>query len=366
MTVQPLVNYNRIEPTDASPLLALPFGDFSGALYQPFIAYSVSYRHTAAQRTLPWIRSMNRDTFPMTTEETVRWLKEKHNVHANGKEIVRWEEAALNWVRPIGTTAWPYIRVSERRSSFSGISLETQRAEIVRYYARRFTDGTIGMGPVFSDPSVSASKTEFRHRRGGMALSLLIRPGDHILFARLDRGLRSVYDASVCWHEYWQPKNITPHFLDLGIDLTTAHGQLVFNIMVAVAQSESDIKSERMKGIVKTMKENHRPMAYAPLGWKKQGQGKNARLVKDEPTRVIMREIYRLREEEHKSFWQISDIIEQRICQFAGRLYTKSAWQPRLWNYKRCEKAWFRWGEILRDEYLRVPASEKPPAIEGS
>ena len=78
-----------------------------------------------------------------------------------------------------------------------------------------------------------------------------LREGDTLVVTRLDRLARSTFDLCKIAHDLEQ-KKVDLKVLDQGIDTSDATGRLLFNMLGAIAQFETEIRSERqMEGILK-------------------------------------------------------------------------------------------------------------------
>lgn len=73
-----------------------------------------------------------------------------------------------------------------------------------------------------------------------------VREGDVLVVSRLDRIARSVLDlANIA--DLLATKRVSLRVLDQGIDTSTAEGKLMFNLLGAFAEFESDIRAERQR-----------------------------------------------------------------------------------------------------------------------
>lgn len=138
-----------------------------------------------------------------------------------------------------------YVRVSHI-DQLQGVSLERQAYEGWRYYALKLKDIGIDEGELFEERAISAWKVPLLARKEGARMNDMLQPGDHVVFLRLDRAFRSVRDMSVTC-SIWLDKGVNIHFINPGLDMSTAFGKLQANIIAAVVQWESDMKSERLK-----------------------------------------------------------------------------------------------------------------------
>lgn len=143
---------------------------------------------------------------------------------------------------PIGTAVYGYCRVSHEESKKSGLSVAAQKDAITRYCQHK----KLAKPRFFVDEAVSAWKVRFFQRPKGKILRNLMKPGDTIIFYRLDRGFRSLLDF-VKTVPVWIEEGYNVVILDQNFDLTTANGKLFLNVMAAYAQWKSDMISQRTK-----------------------------------------------------------------------------------------------------------------------
>lgn len=109
------------------------------------------------------------------------------------------------------------------------------------------------------------------------------------------------------------------HFVDQGLNMDTANGRLVVNVMTCVAQWESEIKSERVKAALHRKKRNHQPVNQkVPVGKTVVGTGRNKRYINDVNQRPVLRLIKYLRNR-GMSYRRISDRIELLLASREGR-----------------------------------------------
>ena len=131
-----------------------------------------------------------------------------------------------------------YLRVSTEEQGRSGLGLDAQRTVIEAQARARGWDVRW-----VADEAASAKSL---HRPGmRLALAALQRgEAQAIVVAKLDRLSRSVQDFAglldVARRQHW-----AVIALDLGVDTTTSAGELVANVMAAVAQWERRVIGER-------------------------------------------------------------------------------------------------------------------------
>lgn len=176
-----------------------------------------------------------------------------------------------------------YPRVSTEEQFIHGLSLQAQESDL-RDYADRMGYKIVD---VYADEGVSARKPITKRP----ALMRLLRDVqdnkvDIILVTKLDRWFRNIKEYQVTQeilekhHCYW--KTIFEDY-----DTSTANGQMVVNIMLAVAQNECDRTSERIKTVFEHKFRNGQHVTgAAPYGYKLVDK----RLEKDPETGAIVKD----------------------------------------------------------------------------
>jgi len=81
-----------------------------------------------------------------------------------------------------------------------------------------------------------------------------VREGDTLVVTRLDRLARSTLHLCQI-AEQLEKKNVNLHVLDQNIDTSDATGRLLFNMLGAIGQFETEIRSERQMDGIKKAKE---------------------------------------------------------------------------------------------------------------
>jgi DNA invertase Pin-like site-specific DNA recombinase len=133
-----------------------------------------------------------------------------------------------------------YLRCSTEEQSDSGLGLAAQRACITTEAERRGWDVEW-----IVDAGYSASNL----RRPGIERALSVLRGgeaDALVVAKLDRLSRSVPDFAATLKAA-QRQGWALVALDLGVDTTTPAGELIANVMAAVAQWERRVIGQRTK-----------------------------------------------------------------------------------------------------------------------
>lgn len=142
-------------------------------------------------------------------------------------------------------TVYGYTRVSSPTQVKYGQGLEIQTETIKRYCLSKDLD----LEEVFTDPAEHGS-TPLDDRPAGRAMLSVLQRGDHVVVANLSRAWRSVIDA-VGTVQRWEKQGVTTHLIDLGIDLSTPTGRLLFTVVAAVAEFERTIIRERIRAGVR-------------------------------------------------------------------------------------------------------------------
>lgn len=178
-----------------------------------------------------------------------------------------------------------YDRVSSELQVKFGLSLDTQKALLTEYA------NTHGYEIVdcYIDEGITARK-KLENRKEFMRLMSDIKKDkiDIVLVTKLDRWFRNVKDyhntQAVLEAHHCNWKTILEDY-----DTSTADGQLKINIMLAVAQNESDRTSERIKVVFDYKKRKGEHLTgKAPYGY----QTVNKMLEKDPGAQHIVENIY--------------------------------------------------------------------------
>lgn len=143
--------------------------------------------------------------------------------------------------------------------------MERQAHDGWAFYERVIAPLGVVRGEVFEERAVSAFKVPFMERPEGKRLNLALKPGDHVVFLRLDRAFRRLRDmANTC--PIWLDRGVNVHFISPNINLSTAQGKLVAHVIAAVVEWESAMKSERLReaAAYRRMKYPMRPCSTSP------------------------------------------------------------------------------------------------------
>lgn len=131
-----------------------------------------------------------------------------------------------------------YLRVSTAEQGTSGLGLDAQRTTIAAHAAAR------GWDVSWVVDEAASAKT--MNRPGLRAVLAMLSAGEAgaVVVAKLDRLSRSVQDFSGLLDKA-RRQGWAVVALDLGVDTTTSAGELVANVMAAVAQWERRVIGER-------------------------------------------------------------------------------------------------------------------------
>jgi DNA invertase Pin-like site-specific DNA recombinase len=184
-------------------------------------------------------------------------------------------------------TAAGYIRVSSAEQALKGLSIETQIAEIENH-AKAHNMKLVG---IYIDRGITARKS-LHKRIDFMRMMEDVESGKikHILVLRLDRFFRNIYDYHRMMNEYLIPNKCDWSAVKEQYSTATTNGRLMINLRLSIAEQECDTDSDRIKDVQK-----HRVAegyiisgGGVALGMKVE----NKRMVKDENTNHIAKEIY--------------------------------------------------------------------------
>src|SRR5271170_5585038 len=183
-------------------------------------------------------------------------------------------------VQSAAPRVYGYARVSSAGQAESGLSLEEQ----TRRCAGRALENNWTIAHTYVDAGVSGS-IALAARPEGARLLQVLRPGDQVIAAKLDRVFRSALDASETIASFKQRK-ISLWLLDLGGDCSgNGISELVLTILAAVAEFERTRIGERIADAKAAMRHNGLHLGGSrPFGWQlgeHVGPGRTRRLVPD-------------------------------------------------------------------------------------
>lgn len=174
-----------------------------------------------------------------------------------------------------------------------GLTEEVQRRKVEHYAEQSLPEHLYGGWHY--DSAVSGTTPLFE-RREGRNLWALAQPGDHIIWAKLDRAFRSVIDGAGTLSLLSQ-KGVFVHSLDLGLDTSTAIGRCICTVMLAFAELEREYASERTSEALEVKRLAGLPYnSHVPYGWKKHGMKRLSKFVPDMEERSTAFEMIVLRD----------------------------------------------------------------------
>jgi DNA invertase Pin-like site-specific DNA recombinase len=155
------------------------------------------------------------------------------------------------------TTMIGYLRVSTEEQANSGLGLDAQRDTIQRYADAHGWDLIWHVDEGLSAKSLDRPQLQTALDR--LNTTPKRRDVDGIVVAKLDRLSRSVVDfAGVL--ELARARGWSLVAIDLGVDTSTATGEMVANVMMAVAQWERRVIGERTSAAMQAAKRAGRHM----------------------------------------------------------------------------------------------------------
>jgi DNA invertase Pin-like site-specific DNA recombinase len=147
-----------------------------------------------------------------------------------------------------------YCRVSTGEQALSGLGLADQEQQIRAMATARGWRLT----EVVRDEGASAGSLERPGLKGALE-RLAAGRADGLVVAKLDRLSRSTVDLGLLleWFVLVDKAFVS---LDLGVDTTTAGGQLVVNVLGAVAEWERSVISERTRAALAQLRAQGKPV----------------------------------------------------------------------------------------------------------
>jgi putative DNA-invertase from lambdoid prophage Rac len=190
-----------------------------------------------------------------------------------------------------------YARASTKKQVDSP---ETQRDLMQRYAHLQ------GLGdPIFFTDAAKTGKVPWEDREAGCALFGRLRPGDHVIIAKLDRAFRKLSDCVVVLEKF-ERMGVRFHVVNLlggAIDLSSPMGRFLIHILAAFAELERAFISERTReGLANKKRKGTCFTNYPGYGfrWDKRNiGGKWVKVkVRDDQEREVMESIaaWRMRE----------------------------------------------------------------------
>jgi DNA invertase Pin-like site-specific DNA recombinase len=224
-----------------------------------------------------------------------------------------------------------YARASTKKQIDSP---ETQK-DIARKYA---VLNSLGDATIFVDAAKSG-KTPWEDRDAGRELFKRLKPGDHVIVARLDRAFRRLADCVVVLEKF-ERLGVRLHVCNMlggALDLASPMGRFLIHILAAFAELERAFISERTKdGLANKKRKNVAHTRFPGYGCKWKKVWVDGKLVKvrerDDDERNVMRSILSWRMQDQPLSWkQIADHLTYTL-----KLKTKDGG---LWDANRVRRA---------------------------
>jgi len=251
-----------------------------------------------------------------------------------------------------------YTRVSHIDSFDRGLSLGTQEDTIRAYFEQRIKPNEPDMewGGVFCDPVVSAYRKQLVKRPQGANLNHVLKKGDVVVFARLDRAFRSMLDFCLT-SKSWDEKGVRFVFCDQGWDTSTATGRLLISNLAAFAEFQSAMISERTKEGLQRKKLIGGRQGFIPRGRKRMYSAllRTKIVVPDKADRDAALQALRIsREHPEWGHQRISDALERWLAEREGR-------KPQVATVRKHRKHNIRGLLDVAKEWEEILAKEKNP-----
>lgn len=225
-----------------------------------------------------------------------------------------------------------YCRVSSDRQAEEGVSLEAQQeAGIGGLQKLQREQPEIVEYRLFVDAGYSAFKLGLFDRPAGREMNDWLRPGDHVIMLRMDRGFRSTVDWLATIAD-WTERKIKLHFLQGSADPSTPDGELLSIMLSAIAQYESRIKSARVREALAWQQANDKYTGgRTKTGYRRKKDGSQVAHAADAALARLVR-YYR-----HcgLSFAACSDRIEQLLARRENRPVQDGIFGAREWSKDR-------------------------------
>jgi site-specific DNA recombinase len=213
-----------------------------------------------------------------------------------------------------------YDRVSTNNQVTKGVMLEARSESIPNYCQFR------GWPVVeyFTDPGRSGRQGV---KRPGFdaAMRAACRPGRVLVVDSLSRFVRSTIDAAKAL-KLIQDAGAELVIVNLGIDTTTASGKLIYTIIAAVAEFESDQLGERTNAARDFLRKKlgFNPMCKSPYGWRYE-DGKRLPI---ESEQAVIALAWRLRLDRTVGPPVSFEVVAAKMDEMGLRTRKGSVWHP--------------------------------------
>lgn len=188
---------------------------------------------------------------PIALRETVDLLLQLPNGADIAKAAVerRKKQDAAGNRKPMmfgyGRVSTPAKQEQQKNGYVQSESVERQHEQVKKFFDHRGSELGLIWGGFHSDEAISGGKS-FSARPSGSKLARAVSSGDHIVFAKLDRGFRNLHDL-MNHVNAWKQRGIVVHFLDINFDTSSLVGEMMLTMLGAFAEFERRRCGERLR-----------------------------------------------------------------------------------------------------------------------
>jgi len=182
-----------------------------------------------------------------------------------------------------------YIRVSTNEQARDGFSLEAQERQLFEEALRR----NMFLKKIYIDRGISGGSTEKRAALAKMREEL--EKGDWVFVCYVSRMARNTIDLLSIADEI-EKKDCHLVVQELKMDITSPAGKLVLTLLASQAQFEREQVSEKVKSVIKHLKDTNQFRSKPPIGWKMNPDKKSIEIhTRNEEEMKIIQQIRHLR-----------------------------------------------------------------------
>ena len=224
-----------------------------------------------------------------------------------------------------------YIRVSTQEQAQEGLSLGAQLETCLLHLKLLAAQDPERYAPpycVYADAGISAKSVEGRPAMRQLMEDVAEGRIRYVVATKLDRLFRNVRDAAECI-ERIHAAGCDIAMLDLRVDTASPGGELVFNLMAAVAQFERKRTGERILDVLLRVAGEGRHIGPAPFGY---ARNPETRLLEPDPERAdTVRLIFDLYTEEGYGLSRIAKELNERGVPYkTGRDGKPKRWERQV------------------------------------
>lgn len=224
-----------------------------------------------------------------------------------------------------------YIRVSTNEQAKDGFSLEAQERQLFEETLRR----DMFLKKIYIDRGISGGSTEKRAALAKMREELV--DGDWVFACYVSRMARNTIDLLSIADEI-EKKDCHLVVQELKMDITSPAGKLVLTMLASQAQFEREQVSEKVKSVIKHLKETGKFRSKPPIGWKMNPDKKSLEIhIRNEEEIKIIQQIRRLR----------NKFPDLKITPFTRKVNEKKIPSPRSgkkWHHSTLKRMMLREG----------------------